>query len=405
MAVDASEPLMRWFAVDKRRLPWRTLPGEPVDPYRIWLSEVMLQQTTVAAVRPYFETFTRRWPTVEALATAPEAEVMAAWAGLGYYARARNLVACALAVAGEHGGRFPDSEEALRKLPGIGRYTAAAIAAIAFGRRAVVVDANVERVVSRLFAVEEALPGSRETLYRLADTLTPAEGAGDFAQALMDLGSMICTPRLPDCPRCPLAGACAARAQGAPERYPLKAAKKPKPRRAGTAYWLEHDGRVLLVRRPPKGLLGGMLALPEEEPADADWSEAGAVEHVFTHFALTMRLLCAKTEAAGDGLWHPIDRLGEAGLPTLFARLAMRGAEWRTQSPLPLRNAQVNRAPRGSALSGGQGDLRMEGPAARRWEGEGTAPASEPLISEQSHSLTLPAFGWAPPSPEMGKGS
>jgi len=329
MAVDASEPLMRWFAVDKRRLPWRTLPAGPVDPYRIWLSEVMLQQTTVAAVRPYFEKFTARWPTVEALAAAPEGEVMAAWAGLGYYARARNLIACARAVAGEHGGRFPDNEEGLRALPGIGRYTAAAIAAIAFGRRAVVVDANVERVVSRLFAVEEALPGARETIYRLTDAITPDEGAGDFAQAMMDLGSAICTPRIPDCPRCPLSTRCAAFARGDPERFPVKAKKAPKPRRTGTAYWLEHGGRVLLVRRPANGLLGGMLALPEQPPAAADWAEAGSVDHVFTHFALTMRLLCAEAAAPADGLWHPIDRLAEAGLPTLFARLAARGAEWR----------------------------------------------------------------------------
>jgi A/G-specific adenine glycosylase len=331
MAVDASEALLRWFAVDKRRLPWRAEPGERPDPYRVWLSEIMLQQTTVPHAWPYFETFTRRWPDVEALASAPDEEVMAAWAGLGYYARARNLVACARAVAGAHGGRFPDTEEGLRALPGIGRYTAAAIAAIAFGRRAVVVDANVERVVSRLFAVEEPLPGARETIYRLADSITPAEGAGDFAQALMDLGSAICTPRAPDCPRCPLADGCRARAGGQPGRYPLKAKKMPKPRRQGVAYWLEHDGHVLLIRRPPRGLLGGMLALPTEEaPIDAAWREAGAVDHVFTHFALTMRLLCAVADSRQDGIWWPVDRLDEAGLPTLFARLAARGTEWRT---------------------------------------------------------------------------
>jgi A/G-specific adenine glycosylase len=331
MAVDASEALLRWFAVDKRRLPWRAEPGERPDPYWVWLSEIMLQQTTVPHATPYFERFTCRWPSVTALAEAPEGEVMAAWAGLGYYARARNLVACARDVAGSRGGRFPDTEEGLRELPGIGRYTAAAIAAIAFGRRATVVDANVERVVSRLFAVEEPLPGARETLYRLADSITPAEGAGDFAQALMDLGSAICTPRSPDCPRCPLADGCRARATGQPDRYPLKAKKVPKPRRQGVAYWLEHDGHVLLIRRPPKGLLGGMLALPTEEaPTDATWREAGAVDHVFTHFALTMKLLCAVADSRQDGIWWPVDRLGEAGLPTLFARLAARGAEWRS---------------------------------------------------------------------------
>jgi A/G-specific adenine glycosylase len=337
MAVDASEALLRWFAVDKRRLPWRVEPGERPDPYRIWLSEIMLQQTTVPHAMPYFGAFTGRWPSVEALAAAPDGEVMAAWAGLGYYARARNLLACARAVAGEHGGRFPATEAGLRALPGIGRYTAAAISAIAFGRRAVVVDANVERVVSRLFAVEEPLPAARETIYRLADSLTPAEGAGDFAQALMDLGSAICTPRAPDCPRCPLAGLCQARAAGRPERYPRKAKKAPKPRRDGRAYWLEHDGAVLLVRRPPKGLLGGMLALPTDEaPAEAHWREAGAVDHVFTHFALTMRLTCAVADSRQDGIWWPVERLEDAGLPTLFAKLAARGLEWRTHPALPL---------------------------------------------------------------------
>jgi A/G-specific adenine glycosylase len=332
MSVDASQPLLRWFAVDKRRLPWRAERGERPDPYRVWLSEIMLQQTTVAHAAPYFEAFTRRWPTVEALAGAGDGEVMAAWAGLGYYARARNLIACARTVAGEHGGRFPDTEAALGKLPGIGRYTAAAIAAIAFGRRAVVVDANVERVVARLFAVDTPLPAAREEIYRRAGSITPEAECGDFAQAMMDLGATICTPRGPDCGRCPLSTLCAARASGTPEGYPVKAARAPKPRRQGTAYWLEHDGHVLLVRRPARGLLGGMLALPtdsEGAPADAPWREAGSVDHVFTHFALTMRLLCAEAGDPPCGTWWPIDRLGEAGLPTLFARLAARGAEWR----------------------------------------------------------------------------
>jgi A/G-specific adenine glycosylase len=330
MAVEEANALLRWYIVDKRRLPWRAEAGEQADPYRVWLSEVMLQQTTVAAVIPYFDKFTRRWPTVEALAAAPDADVMSAWAGLGYYARARNLLACARAVVAEHGGVFPDSEEALRKLPGIGRYTAAAIAAIAFRRRAVVVDGNVERVVSRLFAVEEALPAARETIYALTDRLTPDDRAGDFAQAMMDLGSAICTPRSPDCGRCPVAFACVARRRGDPERFPVKAAKAPKPRRQDVAYWLEHRGEVLLVRRPAKGLLGGMLAFPTgEAPAQAEWREAGSVDHVFTHFALTIRLLCADAQERGDGIWWPVERLHEAGLPTLFGKLAARGAEWR----------------------------------------------------------------------------
>lgn len=328
MPVDASNALLCWYAVDKRQLPWRAEAGQRPDPYRVWLSEVMLQQTTVAAVRPYFEKFTTRWPAVEALAAADEGEVMGAWAGLGYYARARNLIACAREVA--RLGAFPDTEEGLRRLPGIGRYTAAAIAAIAFGRRTVVVDANVERVVSRLFAVEEPLPGARERIYALTDSITPEDGAGNFAQALMDLGSAICTPRAPQCGRCPLAASCMARASGEPERFPVKAKKAPKPRREGVAWWLEHEGQVLLVRRPAKGLLGGMLALPTEgAPMEAEWREAGAVEHVFTHFALTMRLLCAEAREKPEGVLWPVERLGEAGLPTLFARLAARGAAWR----------------------------------------------------------------------------
>ncbi len=300
----------------------------------------MLQQTTVAMARPYFEKFTSRWPSVEALAAADDAELMAAWAGLGYYARARNLLACARKVAAEHGGRFPNTEAALLTLPGIGRYTAAAIAAIAFGRRAVVVDGNVERVVSRLFAVKEPLPGARAKLYECAGSITPSDQCGDFAQAMMDLGATICTPRRPGCHRCPLGGDCAARLEGQPERYPLKAPKPAKPLRRGIAYWLEHDGHVLLVRRPAKGLLGGMLALPsggwspspapeEAAPAAANWNEAGAIEHVFTHFALDLRLVCATTEVRGEGIWWPIERLDEAGLPTVFAKAAARAADWK----------------------------------------------------------------------------
>jgi A/G-specific adenine glycosylase len=341
MPVDASNALLRWYAVDKRRLPWRAEGGERPDPYKVWLSEVMLQQTTVAMARPYFHKFTARWPRVEALAAADEADVMAAWAGLGYYARARNLIVCARAVVRDHGGRFPDSEAPLRELPGIGRYTAAAIAAIAFGRRAVVVDGNVERVVSRLFAVKEPLPAARPRLYALTDSLTPTEQAGDFAQAMMDLGATICTPRGPACGICPVMEPCAARREGQPEFYPVKAAKAAKPRRQGNAYWLEHDDHVLLVRRPGKGLLGGMLALPtgrweeappagDGAPAAAHWNEAGAIHHVFTHFALTLRLFCAAApERAAQGIWWPVEKIEEAGLPTVFAKAAARGAEWR----------------------------------------------------------------------------
>jgi A/G-specific adenine glycosylase len=340
MPVDGANALLRWYAVDKRRLPWRSEGGERPDPYRIWLSEVMLQQTTVAAVKDYFAKFTARWPTVEALAAAEEDEVMAAWAGLGYYARARNLVACAREVTAG-GGVFPEDEADLVRLPGLGRYTAAAVSAIAFGKRAVVVDSNVERVVSRLFAVKEALPGAREKIYALTDSITPAGQAGDFAQAMMDLGATICTPRNPSCLICPLADGCRARAEGRPELYPIKAPRKAKPQRQGYAYWLEHEGKVLLVRRPQKGLLGGMLGLPtgpwdaqasldEGAPLQAAWQEAGTVEHVFTHFALRLHLLCADApKPAPEGIWWPVERIGEAGLPTLFARAAAIGVEWR----------------------------------------------------------------------------
>jgi A/G-specific adenine glycosylase len=232
-------------------------------------------------------------------------------------------------VAGDYGGSFPDSEEELRKLPGIGAYTAAAIAAIAFGKRAVVVDGNVERVIARLHALKAPLPQARPHIRELADAMTPADGAGDFAQAMMDLGATICTPRNPACGLCPVRTWCQGYAEGEPERYPVKAPKAVRPHRHGKAYWLESDGEVLLVRRPAKGLLGGMLALPETPPADADWEEAGSVEHVFTHFSLTMTLMCAETPERPEGLWHPAETIAEAGLPTLFAKLAARGLAWR----------------------------------------------------------------------------
>ncbi len=344
MTLSLASRLLSHYRKHARTLPWRSPPGGiPADSYRVWLSEIMLQQTTVAAVIPYYERFTARWPSVAALAAADEAELMAAWAGLGYYARARNLLACARVVAGEHGGRFPDNEDALRALPGIGAYTAAAIAAIAFGKRAVVVDGNVERVISRLFAVEEPLPGARPRLRALAGSLTPDEDAGDFAQAMMDLGATICTPRNPACGICPLMSDCAARRQGDPARFPRKAAKKARPERVGTAWWIEAERQVWLVRRPDKGLLGGMMALPTgdwREGADGDtpplpgrWRNMGLVRHVFTHFALELSVealvlpvrpdAALLAQAVGDGQYWPVDEIGRAGLPTLFARAAM----------------------------------------------------------------------------------
>ncbi len=319
--------LLAWYDANARRLPWRSPPGSPApDPYRVWLSEVMLQQTTVAAVRPRFEAWVARWPTLEAFAAASDADVMAAWAGLGYYARARNLLKCARAVVADHGGRFPDSEAALRTLPGLGDYTAAAVAAIAFGRRAVVVDANVKRVVARLFADDGG------DVRALADSITPDARAGDFAQAMMDLGSAICTPRAPKSLLCPLRAYCAGLATGNPEAFPPKKAKAEKPTRYGTIFWLERGDDVLLVRRPDTGLLGGMRALPTgpwtseppdlaEAPAQADWQWRPAeLTHVFTHFRLTLHVRTATVPADEDAyLWTPLEQARDA-LPTVFAK-------------------------------------------------------------------------------------
>ena len=327
--------LLDWYDANARSLPWRAPPGAPApDPYRVWLSEVMLQQTQVATVRPYFEKFVARWPDFTSLAAAEDAELMAAWAGLGYYARARNLLACARAVANLHGGVLPDTEAGLRTLPGLGAYTAAAIAAIAFGRRAVVVDANVERVVARLFALPQPLPAGRPAIRIATDSITPDLRAGDFAQAMMDLGSGICTPRAPRCLLCPVRPQCDGFATGEPEAFPRKVPKREKPHRHGTLFWLEHDGRVLLVRRPGKGLLGGMRALPTgpwadtppgfaEAPVEAEWRVMGGVAHGFTHFRLSCAVAAATLPAqmaVPDGEWWPIDSLDEAGMPTVFVR-------------------------------------------------------------------------------------
>ena len=303
-----------------RRLPWRALPGESApDPYRVWLSEVMLQQTTVAAVTPRFQRFVARWPTVEALAAAPDEDVLGEWAGLGYYARARNLIACAREVAA--GGGFPVTEAELRQLPGIGDYTAAAVAAIAFGRRAVVIDGNVERVVARLHGIEAPVAASKSQIRQLTDAMTPDERAGDFAQAMMDLGATICRPKSPDCAACPLNADCAAFESGKPERFPGAKMKAVRPVRFGMAHWIERDGCVWLIRRPDKGMLGGMAALPGPEWSDAqvDVAALARVTHVFTHFQLELAIATAG-EPAGEGWWQPLDELDEAGLPTLYRR-------------------------------------------------------------------------------------
>ncbi|HEV2531306.1 A/G-specific adenine glycosylase, partial [Phenylobacterium sp.] len=297
----------------------------------------MLQQTTVPHATPYFLKFLRLWPTVTDLANAPDGEVMAAWAGLGYYARARNLLACARAVARDHGGVFPDTEEGLRALPGLGPYTAAAVAAIAFDRPANVVDGNVERVMARLFAVEQPLPDAKPELKRLAATLIADDRPGDWAQALMDLGATVCRPKAPLCGRCPVRVHCAAFAQGDPQTYPRRTPKAERPHRFGVAYVLTRGEEVALVRRPPKGLLGGMLALPTSDwravrwseaealraaPASAAWRSAGEVEHGFTHFTLTLQLLRAEGEAA-DVIWTR--RAGLDALPSVFLKAARAG--------------------------------------------------------------------------------
>ncbi|MDB5569676.1 MAG: A/G-specific adenine glycosylase [Hyphomicrobiales bacterium] len=337
---EAAPRLLAWYDRHRRRLPWRALAHETPDPYAVWLSEIMLQQTTVQAVKAYYERFLARWPKVGDLAAAPVEEVMKEWAGLGYYSRARNLHACAIAVATLHGGRFPDSEEGLRALPGVGPYTAAAIAAIAFGRRAVVVDGNVERVTTRLLAICEPMPKAKPLVRAAADAMTPHARAGDFAQASMDLGATICTPRKPACALCPLTELCEARARGEQELYPVKAPKAERPSRAGAIFYVRRtDGCVLVRTRAPRGLLGGMTEFPGTlwsadfdvaqaralAPLDADWRRlAGAVQHVFTHFALSLTVFRAEVgsdrAAPGDCRWVREDALDGEALPTVMRK-------------------------------------------------------------------------------------
>ncbi|MEO8454197.1 MAG: A/G-specific adenine glycosylase [Sphingomicrobium sp.] len=320
MTANTAGLLLQHYVDNFRRLPWRAAPGEPPpEPYRVWLSEIMLQQTTVAAVIPRFERFIARWPTIEVLAAASEEDVLSEWAGLGYYARARNLVACADEVARR--GAFPTTAGDLRKLPGIGAYTAAAIAAIAFGEHAAAIDTNVERVIARLLGLKQR---PKTEIERVVLDMLPQGRAGDFAQAMMDLGATTCRPRNPLCGICPLREHCHARASGVPEAYPAPKPRASRPRKHGVAYWIEHDDHVWLIRRPAKGLLGGMAALPGSDWTAAPQTQApgfGTVRHLFTHFSLDL-VIVGRADPIGEGWWQPISRIAEAGLPTLYRRAA-----------------------------------------------------------------------------------
>ncbi len=338
---DLSAQLLDWYGQHARLLPWRSRPGEMPDPYRVWLSEIMLQQTTVQAVKAYFLKFVTAWPTVEALAAAPLDDVLKAWAGLGYYARARNLHRCAKDVVIRFGGKFPETEPDLRSLPGIGPYTAGAIAAIAFGKRHAAVDGNVERVITRLYAIETPLPDSKPEIRQKTQALVPESRAGDFAQAMMDLGATICTPKSPDCLNCPWTEHCVGRKLNIATSLPRKRPKKKVPLRRGVAFWIEReDGAVLLRRRPEKGLLGGMMEVPStlwgeaasdpepQAPLAADWEKiSGVVEHTFTHFhleLLVMKSVCITDgpfRDDGDYRWTRHEDLAGEALPTIMRKI------------------------------------------------------------------------------------
>ncbi|CAK0777100.1 A/G-specific adenine glycosylase [uncultured Gammaproteobacteria bacterium] len=340
--------LLDWYDRNRRDLPWRAPPGVRPDPYRVWLAEVMLQQTTVVTVIPYYHAFLDRWPTVEDLAAADDQQVLRAWAGLGYYARARNLLRCARIVAQDLNGRFPGTEEDLRRLPGLGAYTAAAVAAIAFDRNATVVDGNVERVTARLFAVTEPLPAVRPRLRALAATLTPPLRAGDFAQAMMDLGATVCKPRRPLCAECPWRDDCVAFATDSARSLPARVAKVARPTRSWVAFWLVNPERAILFqRRPAKGLLGGMSGLPIIDWQGGDWQGdeppdlaaievqapltgvrwralAGGIRHTFTHFHLQAGVIVGHAGPAwsqADGFWVAEADLAAQALPTVMRKL------------------------------------------------------------------------------------
>jgi A/G-specific adenine glycosylase len=334
------DALLAWYDKYARVLPWRVRAPGRQDPYKVWLSEIMLQQTTVKAVAPYYGRFLARWPDVTALAAAPLDDVLRAWAGLGYYARARNLHACAQAVCERHGGEFPNDIVALRALPGVGDYTAAAIGAIAYDAPAVPVDGNVERVVARLFAVPDELPAGKTKIKSLAASLLPPRRAGDFAQALMDLGATVCTPKKPACVLCPWTEPCAARARGEQELFPRKAPKREGRLRRGAAFVVFADGRVLLRRRPEKGLLGGMLETPGTDwthdfdvnravaaaPLALKWRRLpGTIRHVFTHFPLELTVFAGaapvRTKAPSGMRWVPLADLPGEALPNIMRKV------------------------------------------------------------------------------------
>lgn len=354
--------LLAWYDKHHRDLPWRTAPaaardGKRADPYHVWLSEIMLQQTTVEAVKPYFRAFLEKWPDAASLAAADAEDVLRAWAGLGYYSRARNLKKCADLVASRHGGRFPATQEGLRELPGIGDYTAAAIAAIAFGRPAAVVDGNVERVVTRLYAIGTPLPLAKREIKEIVGGLVPAARPGDFAQAMMDLGATICSPRRPSCMLCPLNGDCAALRNGDPEQFPVKAPKADKPQRYGAAFVaIRGDGTILLRKRAERGLLGGMSEVPttawtaradgdtttKAAPFPADWRNAGSISHVFTHFSLELLVYRAEagSRAAPDGhRWARLADIHNEALPTVMKK-AIEAAIPGATRPSPKTNAR-----------------------------------------------------------------
>ncbi len=345
-----AELLLAYYDDNARDLPWRigpkSSPNKKINPYHVWLSEIMLQQTTVNAVIPYFEEFTARWPDFKALAVAADAKIMAAWAGLGYYARARNLIKCARIVSHDYDGTLPQDEDELRKLPGIGDYTAAAIASFAFGKRALVMDANIERVITRLFEISTPLPKAKIEIKAALDDIVPQERAGDFAQAMMDLGASLCSVKNPKCDQCPIYSLCTTGQLGTAAFYPVKAIKKAKPMRSGMAWWIEYDDKVLLVKRDEKSMLGGMMALPDDgwnARRDGDGAliialkdmqirkimqHDALVQHSFTHFSLKLKLTSIELiqdnildeQMKEKAIWWPIKDIDTAGLPTLFAK-------------------------------------------------------------------------------------